>query len=40
MISKAERHPHPLKFSADTPTIDYNPTLTAYDGLMGGDWRG
>lgn len=40
MISKAERHPHPLKFSADTPTIDYNPTLTAYDGLMGGDGHG
>jgi len=35
MISKAEYHPKPLSFTA-TPALNYNPNLSAYDGLMGG----
>lgn len=37
MISKAEHHPLPLTFSSQTPTLGYNPNLTAYDNLMGGE---
>ena len=36
MISKIENHPAPLNiFSA--PTLSYNPNLSAYDSLMGGE---
>ena len=35
-ISKAEYHPKPLMFSTAAPTINYNPNLFVYDGLMGG----
>lgn len=37
MISKAEHHPPPLLFSSKTPTLGYNPSLSVYDGLMGGE---
>ena len=36
MISKAEYHPQPLTLLC-APTINYNPNLTAYDSLMGGE---
>ena len=36
LVSKPEHYPRPLKLSADTPTLNYRPDLTVYDGLMGG----
>lgn len=36
MISKTEHHPKPLTI-LDAPTINYNPNLDVYDGLIGGD---
>lgn len=36
MIAKKEYHPDPLKLSG-SPVLNYNPNLSVYDGLMGGD---
>ncbi len=36
MIAKKEPRPAPLKLSGG-PLLNYNPNLSAYDGLMGGD---
>ena len=36
MIAKKEYHPDPLRLGS-TPVLNYNPNLSAYDGLMGGD---
>lgn len=36
-LSKKEYSPKPLKFSVSTPVLNYNPDLSAYDNLMGGD---
>ena len=36
MIAKKEHRPAPLKLSS-SPTLNYNPNLSAYDGLMGGN---
>ena len=36
MIAKKEYRPNPLKLSA-SPVLNYNPNLSVYDGLMGGD---
>ena len=35
LIAKKERRPVPLKLP--TPALNYNPSLSVYDGLMGGD---
>ena len=35
LIAKKERRPLPLKLP--TPALNYNPSLSVYDGLMGGD---
>ena len=40
MISKREFHPQPLELQADAPELNYNPNLSAYDGLMGGKEHG
>jgi len=37
MISKPEYHPTPLMFSSKTPMLNYNPDLSIYDSLMGGE---
>lgn len=36
MIARKEYRPDPLKLPS-SPTLNYNPDLAAYDGLMGGD---
>lgn len=36
MIARKEYRPDPLNLQ-NTPRLDYNPNLTAYDGLMGGE---
>jgi len=36
MIAKKEYRPDPLKLPG-SPALHYNPNLSAYDGLMGGD---
>ena len=38
MISKKEYRPDPLRLSGD-PVMNYNPNLSVYDGLMGGEAR-
>ena len=35
LIAKKEHRPVPLKLP--TPALNYNPSLSVYDGLMGGD---
>lgn len=37
MIARKEFHPNPLHLGVNTPVLNYNPNLSAYDGLMGGD---
>ena len=37
MIAKKEHRPEPLKLLNNTPVLNYNPSLSAYDGLMGGE---
>ena len=37
MIAKKEHRPEPLKISCSAPVLNYNPNLTAYDGLTGGE---
>ena len=37
MIARKEFRPDPLKLVSTTPILDYNPNLSAYDGLMGGE---
>jgi len=37
LISRPENYPQPLTLSAATPTLNYHPDLSAYDGLMGGE---
>lgn len=37
MIAKKEYRPEPLKMLASTPSLNYKPNLSAYDGLMGGE---
>jgi hypothetical protein len=37
MIARKEFHPDPLHLGVNTPVLNYNPNLSAYDGLMGGD---
>ena len=39
MIAKKEYRPDPLKLSG-APLLNYNPNLSAYDGLMGGEAHG
>ena len=39
MITKKEYRPDPLKLSG-APLLNYNPNLSAYDGLMGGEAHG
>ena len=36
MLSRREFRPEPLKLRTPTPSLHYNPSLTAYDGLTGG----
>ena len=36
MISKREYHPAPLNLDS-SPVMNYNPNLSVYDGLMGGE---
>ncbi len=36
MVAKKEYRPDPLKISA-APVLNYNPNLSVYDGLMGGE---
>jgi hypothetical protein len=36
LIAKPEKYPQPLKLSTDTPTLNYQPDLSVYDGLTGG----
>jgi hypothetical protein len=35
-IAKPEHHPKPLDLSAEPPSLNYNPDLSAYDNLTGG----
>lgn len=37
MIAKKEYRPEPLHISGSAPVLNYNPNLTAYDGLTGGE---
>lgn len=37
MMTRQERRPEPLHLTTSTPVLNYNPSLSAYDGLMGGD---
>ncbi len=37
MIARKEFRPDPLKLVSTAPVLDYQPNLSAYDGLMGGD---
>ena len=39
MIAKKEHRPDPLKLSGG-PLLNYDPNLSAYDGLMGGEAHG
>lgn len=36
-IAKKESRPNPLQLGVNAPTLNYNPSLSAYDGLIGGD---
>lgn len=40
MISKKEHRPEPLRLADSGPTLNYNPDLSAYDRLMGGETDG
>lgn len=40
MISKKEYRPAPLKLLSNAPALNYNPNLSAYDGLTGGEAHG
>jgi transposase len=37
MLSKAENNPKPLSISVATPMLGYNPNLSVYDNLTGGE---
>ena len=37
MIARKEFRPDPLQLGVNAPVLNYNPNLSAYDGLMGGD---
>lgn len=37
LISKREFHPEPLRFQTAVPQFHYDPSLSAYDSLTGGD---
>ena len=39
MVAKKEYRPDPLKMTSG-PILNYNPNLSVFDGLMGGDVRG
>ena len=39
MVAKKEYRPDPLQFTSG-PMLNYNPNLSIYDGLMGGDAHG
>ena len=36
MIAKKEYRPEPLKMISNAPALNYNPNLSAYDGLTAG----
>ena len=36
MLAKKEYYPQPLSLGTETPALNYNPSLSAYDGLTGG----
>ena len=36
MIAKKEYRPEPLKMISNAPVLNYNPNLSAYDGLTAG----
>ncbi|MPM42023.1 hypothetical protein SDC9_88685 [bioreactor metagenome] len=40
IIAKKEYRPEPLKLLSHAPTLNYNPNLSAYDGLTGGEQHG
>lgn len=37
MIARKEFRPQPLELASAPPLLNYDPNLSAYDGLMGGD---
>ena len=37
MVARKEFRPDPLRLNNDAPALHYNPDLSAYDGLMGGE---
>lgn len=37
MLARKEFHPNPLQMDVNAPALNYNPNLSAYDGLLGGD---
>ena len=37
MVARKEFRPNPLRLDNDAPALHYNPDLSAYDGLMGGE---
>ena len=39
MVAKKEYRPDPLQLTSG-PMLNYNPNLSIYDGLMGGDAHG
>ena len=39
MVAKKEYRPDPLRLTSG-PMLNYNPNLSIYDGLMGGDAHG
>jgi hypothetical protein len=36
MIAKKEYRPEPLRLISNAPALNYNPNLSAYDGLTAG----
>ena len=40
MIARKEFRPEPLQLKDASPPLNYNPDLSAYDGLMGGEKNG
>lgn len=39
ILAKQEFNPKPLTLVCDAPVLNYQPNLSAYDGLMGGDYH-
>lgn len=40
MLTRKEYRPKPLRLTSPAPVLSYNPNLSAYDGLTGGEHIG